>query len=268
VRRVRSLFTWDRVASRLTDVYRSVQRDESWRVEQTHVHAAARPPVSVVRNAAATLAPPAAVVARRPAVFLDKDGTLIEDVPYNVDPARLRFTPRALPALRLLAQRGWALVVVSNQAGLALGRFTLEAFERLRDELLRRVHVEAGVSLAGFHFCPHAPAADGTPACPCRKPAPGLLLQAAMAHRLDLERSWMVGDILDDVEAGQRAGCRSVLLDVGHETQWRPGPLRTPHHRCADLWDAAQIVLGRTPDAQAAPYPPSAALALASAGEP
>lgn len=181
---------------------------------------------------------------RSPAVFLDKDGTLIEDVPCNGDPAKLRFTRNALSALQLLAGAGYALVVVTNQPGLATGRFSRGEFSRLQRALAERLRAEGGIELAGFFACPHAPGAGGVPACLCRKPAPGLFKQAAQRHRIDLARSWMVGDILDDVEAGRRAGCRSILLDVGSETLWRSSPLRTPHHRCADLLDAARIITG------------------------
>lgn len=180
------------------------------------------------------------------AVFVDKDGTLVEDVPYNVDSSLLRFTPRAVPALQLLAREGFAIVIVSNQPGLALGRFTRSEFATLQRALVARIRDEAGVEVAGFYACPHAPGPGHVPACLCRKPAPGLLRQAAIAHRIDLGASWMVGDILDDVEAGRRAGCRSILLDVGNETVWRMSPLRTPHHRCADLYEAARVIAGRT----------------------
>jgi D-glycero-D-manno-heptose 1,7-bisphosphate phosphatase len=179
----------------------------------------------------------------RPAIFLDKDGTLIEDVPYNVDPARLVFTAGALPALALLAEAGYALVVVTNQPGLASGRFSRSDFALLERALMRRVLDEAGVDIAAVYACPHAPAVGRSPACLCRKPAPGLLRRASLEQRLDLTRSWMVGDILDDIEAGRRAGCRTVLLDVGHETLWRLSPLRTPHHRCRDLFEAAQLIV-------------------------
>jgi histidinol-phosphate phosphatase family protein len=180
--------------------------------------------------------------ARRPAIFLDKDGTLVEDVPYDIDPARLVFTQGALPALTLLAEAGYALIVVTHQPGLASGRFSRADFALLERALMRRVRDEAGVDIAAVYACPHAPAVGRAPACLCRKPAPGLLRRAALERRLDLARSWMIGDILDDIEAGRRAGCRTVLLDVGHETMWRLSPLRTPHHRCADLFEAAQLI--------------------------
>jgi D-glycero-D-manno-heptose 1,7-bisphosphate phosphatase len=179
----------------------------------------------------------------RRAVFLDKDGTLVHDVPYNVDPAKLTFTPGAVTALQRLASEGFALVIVTNQSGIALGRFTRGEFARLQRALVEKIRKEAGVDIAGFYACPHAPGPGHAPACLCRKPAPGLLRQAARAHRIDLASSWMVGDILDDIEAGRRAGCRSVLLDVGNETVWRTSPLRTPHHRCADLLEAADVIV-------------------------
>jgi len=178
----------------------------------------------------------------RKAVFIDKDGTLVHDVPYNADPALSRFTPHAMKALRLLHERGFALVVVTNQPGLGTGRFALDAFINLRDDIERRVRAEASVALTGFYFCPHAPGPLGEPLCACRKPEPGLLTRAAEEHGLDLARSWMVGDILNDVEAGRRAGCRAVLLDVGNETEWKMSPLRCPHARCVHLLDAARYI--------------------------
>jgi D-glycero-D-manno-heptose 1,7-bisphosphate phosphatase len=182
----------------------------------------------------------------RPAVFVDKDGTLVHDVPYNVDPALLRFTPGAFEALRALDSAGFAIVVVTNQPGLATGRFTRREFAVLENALRERVRREGGVDLQGVYCCPHAPGSDGRLACLCRKPAPGLLRQAALSHRLDRDRSWMIGDILDDVEAGHRAGCRSILLDVGNETEWRLTPIRVPEARCADLAEAARYILSRS----------------------
>jgi D-glycero-D-manno-heptose 1,7-bisphosphate phosphatase len=166
--------------------------------------------------------------AERPAVFLDKDGTLIVDLPYSTDPDTIRFTPDAPQALRRLAGAGFALIVVTNQAGLATGRLSRQDFAAMQRALEQRVLAEAGVPLDGWFTCPHSPGPDGAPRCLCRKPAAGLLRQARTAHGVDLARSWMVGDVLDDVEAGRRAGCRTILLDVGNETAWRRSPLREP----------------------------------------
>jgi len=179
----------------------------------------------------------------RQAVFIDKDGALVADAPYHVDARRLRFSRNALVALRQLDQAGYALIVVTHQPGLASGQFTMTELAALRRTLVGRIRDEAGVDVAGFYACPHAPGIHGEPRCGCRKPMPGLLRAAALVHCLDLEHCWMVGDILNDVEAGRRAGCRTVMLDVGNETEWRITPLRTPHFRCADLLDAAQFIV-------------------------
>jgi len=176
------------------------------------------------------------------AVFIDKDGTLVDNVPHNVDPAKLRFLPHALDALRRLASHGFQPIVVTNQPGLAYGMFTRGELTQLQCALTEMMARE-GVELAGFYACTHAAGAGPVPACLCRKPAPGLLRQAARAHAIDLQRSWMIGDLLDDIEAGQRAGCRTVLLDVGNEAAWRLSPLRTPHYRVPDWQAAADAIL-------------------------
>lgn len=199
---------------------------------------------------------------RRRAVFIDKDGTLVRDVPYNVDPARLDFTPHAVEALRRLSAAGFLLVVVSNQPGVAQGRFDLQALRRLASALTERL-AASGVGLSGFYACPHLPAsrACAIAACSCRKPAPGLLLEAAAELSIDLAQSWMIGDILDDVEAGRRAGCRTIHLDVGNETVWRRTGLRLPTATVPDLRAAAANILAAPPllvaAAGAAPTLPS-----------
>ena len=181
------------------------------------------------------------------AVFLDKDGTLIEDVPYNVDPARIRLMPGAREAVVELARAGFRLVVVSNQPGVGLGYFPVEALGAV-ERRLRQLLEAAGVRLLGCYFCPHAPVTPGeADACGCRKPAPGLLIRAARDHDIDLRSSWMVGDILDDVEAGRAAGCRTVLVDTGGETEWRRAPARTPHAVVNDLRAAARIICSPKP---------------------
>ena len=184
--------------------------------------------------------------AGRPAVFIDKDGTLIDNVPYNVDPALLRFKPAACESLAALAAAGYALLIVTNQSGLAHGYFTRAQLVRLQGVLEQQLHAAAGVSLLDFVVCPHAPAPGGAPACLCRKPAPGMLLRAARKHGIDLSRSWMVGDTLDDVEAGHRAGCRTVHFDSGGETVWRRSPLRTPHVSCTAWDDVVHQVLSHS----------------------
>ncbi|WP_345815166.1 HAD family hydrolase [Paraburkholderia sp. PREW-6R] len=181
----------------------------------------------------------------RPAVFLDKDGTLLDDVPYNVDPALMRFAPGAREALTLLATQPFQLFIISNQSGVALGKFEHAALSQV-EARLHSMFAGCGATLSGIYWCPHHP--DGPveryrAVCECRKPAPGLLLRAAHEHRIDLARSWFIGDILHDVEAGNRAGCKTILLDNGHETEWIEGEYRVPSACAADLDEAARIVV-------------------------
>jgi len=182
---------------------------------------------------------------RRPVVFLDKDGTLVDNVPYNVDPALIRLSRGADYGLRRLQDAGYRLAVVSNQAGVARDLFPEDALDGVTRRL-RLMLASFGVELSEVFYCPHDP--DGAVeryrvACDCRKPAPGLLLRGAESLRADLTRSWMVGDLLDDVEAGRRAGCATVLVDSGGETEWRDGEHRRPHYRARDLAEAAEIIL-------------------------
>jgi D-glycero-D-manno-heptose 1,7-bisphosphate phosphatase len=170
------------------------------------------------------------------AVFIDKDGTLVEDVPYNVDPARVELTPGAEEAVAAFAARGYRVIVVSNQPGIALGKLSVADLHNMETWLRALLP-----GLHGFYYCPHAPDA----LCACRKPAAGLLERAAREQKIDLAESWMIGDILHDVEAGRRAGCRTVLLDNGNETEWHITPERVPDHVAHDLAEAAALILER-----------------------
>ena len=185
----------------------------------------------------------------RPAVFLDKDGTLVEDVPYNVDPAAIRLAPRAGEGLARLHTAGYPLFVITNQSGVARGYFEERALVEV-EERLRALLAPFGVPLAGLYYCPHHP--DGAVeayarTCECRKPMPGLLQRAASEHGLDLARSVFIGDILNDVEAGHRAGCRTVLIAPGGETEWLFTAERIPDFVAADLDEAARQILAADP---------------------
>jgi histidinol-phosphate phosphatase family protein len=174
----------------------------------------------------------------RRAVFIDKDGTLIENVPYNVDPGKVELMPGAAPALRDLQQAGYATFVVSNQPGIELGLFDVSQLS-IVEKRIRELLEEQEVDLHGFYFCPHG----SEQRCGCRKPAAGLIMRAAEEHAIALDRSWMIGDILDDIEAGRRAGCRAVLLDHGNETEWRVSAHRVPHAITPNFAAAANFIL-------------------------
>jgi histidinol-phosphate phosphatase family protein len=179
------------------------------------------------------------------AVFVDKDGTLIPNLPDNADPDRIGLTPGAGKALAELRTAGYAIVLVSNQGGIARGAFS----EADLDNVWQRIEAllsPYGAALDAIYYCPHDPAGSDPRyaiACRCRKPQPGLIWDAAAEHGYELARSWLIGDILDDVEAGNRAGCRTILLDVGGETEWRPGPWRRPTYIAGDFDDAAKRIL-------------------------
>ena len=188
----------------------------------------------------------------RPAVFLDKDGTLLDNLPYNVDPLRVTLARGARGALAALKAHGFLLVVVSNQPRVALGHFALEALtpvERRIQELL----AAGGAGIDAFYYCPHLPQGANVRyavRCLCRKPQPGLLRQAASDWQIDLTRSWLIGDVLDDIEAGNRASCQTVLVHTGNETERRLGLHRQPQHLAHSLREATRQILmpfGRAP---------------------
>lgn len=181
---------------------------------------------------------------KRRAIFLDKDGTLVENVPYNVDPSRVVWARGVPEGLRQLQQAGFDLFIITNQSGVARGYFPETALVALVEYLRSQFH-EFGVTLAGFYYCPHHPDGVVSPYaidCDCRKPQPGLLRQAAQEHDIDLAQSWFVGDILHDVEAGRAAGCRTVLIDNGNETEWELSLSRLPHHIVPHFLEAAQLI--------------------------
>lgn len=148
------------------------------------------------------------------AAFLDRDGVINEEVNYLHDPDKVVILPGVAEALRLIRERGYQAIVVTNQAGVAKGYYgesDVEAVHRRIDEML----AAEGAKVDGYYFCPHHPQFTGE--CDCRKPSPGMLLAAAEKFGIDCAGSFMVGDRLSDVEAGVRAGCsRSFLVRSGY----------------------------------------------------
>lgn len=145
-----------------------------------------------------------------PAIFLDRDGTLIQDPGYLRDPSLVRLLPGAAEALRCFDAAGYALVLISNQSGVGRGLITMAELQAVHRQTRALLEAE-GLTLSGAWYCTHAPEV----VCACRKPAPGLLRAAATALGLPLARSWMIGDRPSDVAAGQAAGVSTALLDAG-----------------------------------------------------
>ncbi|MFL5626409.1 MAG: D-glycero-alpha-D-manno-heptose-1,7-bisphosphate 7-phosphatase [Ktedonobacteraceae bacterium] len=178
-----------------------------------------------------------------PALFLDRDGTLVYPSHYPSRPEDLHLYEGIGPELRALQDAGYLLVVITNQAGIARGYFSEADLQRMHTHLASEL-AAMGVWLAGIYHCPHHPGGvlpDLAIRCSCRKPQPGMLLQAAADLSIDLEKSWFVGDILDDIEAGNRAGCNTVLVDLG--TEGPPAhPLRCPTFVARDTLHALHII--------------------------
>jgi len=147
--------------------------------------------------------------AEQPAVFFDRDGTLIEEVHYCSDPSQVRVIPGATEALLKLAEAGFALVIVTNQSGIGRGYFTHDDYNRVHEEVLWQL--KPAVLTAAYYdeSAPDRPSAR-------RKPSTAMLEEAAREHGLDLSRSWMVGDKTSDIECGRNAGLRTVLVETGH----------------------------------------------------
>lgn len=179
------------------------------------------------------------------AVFIDRDGTLIKDIPYNSNPELIKFEEYAIEFLQQLKEKNFLLIVVSNQDGVAHGYFTEEDVYKMH-EAIRRMLSPSFVQIDAFYYCPHllhgeikAYALD----CDCRKPKPGMIHKAAKAFNIDLDQSWMIGDILNDIEAGNTAGCKTIFINNGNETEWVLKQERTPGYEVNNLQQAAEIIL-------------------------
>lgn len=155
-------------------------------------------------------APPS--IGRRPAIFLDRDGVINERIinGYVTTWHEFRFTKGAEQALRDLARLRLPILVISNQSGVGRGQVTLSALEQITRRFVAALE-RRGARIDGVYYCPHRP----DEGCPCRKPKPGLLLEAARDWRIDLPASVMVGDTTSDTEAAQAAGCQGILIDSG-----------------------------------------------------
>lgn len=178
-----------------------------------------------------------------PTIFIDRDGTLVEARHYPSRPEDLLLYDGIGDELRHLQEHGFLLVVITNQSGIARGYFDETDLERMHDHLRNELS-RFGVTLDGIYFCPHH--IEGviphlSVACDCRKPSPGMLLRAAADLDIDLGRSWFIGDILDDVEAGNRAGCRTILVDLGTEPL-PSSPIRQPDYIGRDALHALWMI--------------------------
>lgn len=183
-----------------------------------------------------------------PAIFFDRDGTLIEEVDFLASVEETRLFPFTIEALGLLRDAGYLFFVTTNQSGIARGFFDATAVNAIHAEIQNRL-AEAGLRIESFHFCPHLPDAG----CPCRKPAPGMIRQACLDREIDLARSWVVGDKDLDIGLGRRAGTRTALVRTGYGEEHRRRIEPEPDIVAADLLEAAReiVAAGRTGRAEA-----------------
>jgi D-glycero-D-manno-heptose 1,7-bisphosphate phosphatase len=187
--------------------------------------------------------------AERPAVFLDRDGTIIEEVGYLSDPAELVLIPGAAPAIRRINQAGLAAVVITNQSGLARGFFDEERLVLIHERLKMALEKE-GAFLDGIYFCPHHPEGQVgryRKVCACRKPKTGMIMQAAEDLSLVVSDSYMIGDHITDMKLAVNAGMRSVHVLTGHGKEVREEADETirsrASHTSRDLSDAVDWIL-------------------------
>jgi D-glycero-D-manno-heptose 1,7-bisphosphate phosphatase len=165
------------------------------------------------------------------AVFFDRDGTLMEDAHYLGDPAGVRVYPGVPEALARLRAAGWGVFVISNQSGIGRGIITEDQHRAVQAEFAR----QAG-AIDGAYYCPDPPDVPSTR----RKPEPGMVLEAAAEHAIDLARSWFVGDKAVDVECGRRAGTRTIQVLTGYGAAQRAGADLV----CRDAVEAVERILG------------------------
>lgn len=189
----------------------------------------------------------------RRAVFLDRDGTLNEEVGYICDAAQFRLYQFAAEAVRLIKEAGWLAVIITNQAGIARGLFNEEFLARLHEQMKAELSF-AGAEIDAIYYCPHYPTEGEAlyrQECDCRKPKPGMLNQAAKDLHIDLSASVVIGDRFRDLAVAQAVGARSVLVLTGYgrEELERDAAIwpQQPDHVAENLLDAVRWVLNQFP---------------------
>jgi D-glycero-D-manno-heptose 1,7-bisphosphate phosphatase len=188
----------------------------------------------------------------RRAVFMDRDGTISEEIGYVNHPARYRVFPFSAEAVKLLNEKGWLAILVTNQAGVARGYFTEELIGEvhsvLKSELGRN-----GATLDAIYYCAHHPSVGVAPYrsdCDCRKPRPGLIRRASEEFEIDLSRSWMIGDRYSDIELAHNAGLRPAFVMTGYgRGEWeyqREAWKHQPEIVAEDLLEAVKKIVAET----------------------
>jgi D-glycero-D-manno-heptose 1,7-bisphosphate phosphatase len=169
-----------------------------------------------------------------PAVFIDRDGTIMEDCVYCSDPKKVKIFHGVPEALRRLKSHGFKLIIITNQSGIGRGLFTVEQYRAVEAELLRQLGDRL---IDATYFCPDVPGEDSTH----RKPAPGMIADATREHQIDLSRSFLIGDNEIDIECAHNAGVRAIRVRTGLQ---RDTTRSMADWRTDDLPAAMEIILG------------------------
>jgi D-glycero-D-manno-heptose 1,7-bisphosphate phosphatase len=192
-------------------------------------------------------------VPNQPAIFLDRDGVLIQDIHLLTRREQVRIFSYASSAVQRLKDAGFFVVVVTNQTVIARGLASECDIEYLHNWIQEKLVADGGSGIDKFYYCPHHPNATVLRyrhICECRKPSPGMIFQAAQELDIDLERSWLVGDRISDIVAGQNAGCKTILVETGMheapaiESSYSGKFPGKPDFVCDDLRVATDIILG------------------------
>lgn len=184
----------------------------------------------------------------KPAVFIDRDGTILDELGYVVPGSEIKIYPFSAPAIVKLTEAGFPVLVITNQGGIALGMYDHAFVDQTHASLAERL-AEGGATIAAWYYCPHHPdgkVAEFTRVCDCRKPGTAMLEAAAREWDLDLSRSFVVGDQWRDIELARRAGATGILVRTGYgaglEAEW-PQDVARPPVVCDDLMAAADHII-------------------------
>ena len=180
-----------------------------------------------------------------PAVFLDRDGTINVEKDYLHKVEDFEFIDGVPEAIRALKRAGYLIIVVTNQSGVARGYYSLDDVAQLHEHVQREL-AKHNTAIDAFYVCPHHPKkgiGEFLQKCDCRKGAPGMLLKAADDHGIDLSRSYMVGDKIADIEAGNNAGCLPILVLTGYGQREKQKIIKGKVKVCPDLAEAAKAIL-------------------------
>ncbi len=172
------------------------------------------------------------------AIILDRDGTIVKDGHYLKDPNKLRVYKGVVPALKLLKEKGWKIIIGTNQSGIGRGYFTLETLEKIHKEL-HKIFRKNHLQIDEIYFCPHHP----NDKCHCRKPNLGMLQEAAKKHHLNLESCIVIGDKECDIQWGKNGGAKTILVLTGKGKKARLHSKARPDHISPTLPKAVQWIL-------------------------